>query len=293
MKKLLAIIAGLLALSAHAAITVTDDDGNIVTVARPAVRVIAMAPHVTELLFAAGGAERIIGVVSFSDFPEAARKLPLIGSSHDVDMERVIAMKPDLIVVWMPGSVERQVRQLRDLGIPVFHSEPRKLDDIAANLVKLGKLMGTEALANPAAADLRRKLAALHTQYAKRTPVRLFYQVWDKPLYTLNGAHIVSDAVRLCGGVNVFDKNKAAAPVVSVEAVLQEDPEAIISSAERSETDGGVNLWKPFPSMTAVKRGNLFRIDGDLLNRPGPRMAAGAAVMCEKLDQARQRRSKA
>ena len=290
MKTLFAALACLFSLHAGATITVLDDDGNAVTVTKPALRVIAMAPHVTELLFAAGGSERIIGAVSYSDYPEAAKKLPHIGSNRQIDMERVIAMKPDLIVVWMHGSSERQIDQLRELGIPIFHSEPRRLDDIAGSLVKLGKLMGTETVANAAAAELRQKLASLTSQYANRPPVRLFYQVWDKPLYTLNGSHIVSDAVRLCGGVNIFDKMRVTAPVVSVEAVLQEDPEAIFSSAERSETDGGVNLWKPFPSMTAVKRGNLFRIDGNLLNRSGPRMIAGTAAMCEKLDQARQHR---
>jgi iron complex transport system substrate-binding protein len=290
MKTLIATLACLLAFNARAGITVPDDDGNLVTVARPAQRVIAMAPHVTEMLFAAGAGDKIVGAVSYSDYPEAAKRIPQIGSNRQVDMERVIAMKPDLIVVWMHGSSERQIDQLRQLGIPIFHSEPRKLDDIPDSLARLGKLLGTEAVANGAAAELRTRLAALASQYANRAPVRMFYQVWDKPLYTLNGGHIVSDAMRLCGGENIFAKMKVTAPVVSVEAVLQEDPEAIFSSAERSESDGGVNLWKPFPSMTAVRRGNLFRIDGNLLNRSGPRMIAGTAALCEKLEQARQRR---
>ena len=290
MKLLIATLACLLAQCAQAGITVTDDDGNPVTLARPAQRVIAIAPHVTELLFAAGAGDKIIGAVTYSDHPEAAKRIPQIGSNRQIDLERVIAMKPDLVVVWMHGSSERQIDQLRQLGIPIFHSEPRKLDDIADSLTRLGKLLGTEAVANGAAAELRARLAALASQYANRAPVRLFYQVWDKPLYTLNGGHIVSDAVRLCGGENIFAKMKVTAPVVSVEAVLQEDPEAIISSAERSETDGGVNLWKPYPSLTAVRRGNLFRIDGNLLNRSGPRMIAGTAALCEKLEQARQRR---
>ena len=290
MKTLIATLACLLAFDAHAGITVPDDDGNPVTVTRPAQRIIAIAPHVTEMLFAAGAGDKIIGAVSYSDYPEAAKRIPNIGSNRQIDVERVIAMKPDLVVVWMHGSSERQIDQLRQLGIPIFHSEPRKLDDIADSLVRLGKLLGTEAVANGAAAELRARLATLGSQYANRAPVRLFYQVWDKPLYTLNGGHIVSDAVRLCGGENIFAKMKVTAPVVSVEAVLQEDPEAIFSSAERSETDGGINLWKPFTSMTAVRRGNLFRIDGNLLNRSGPRMIAGTAALCEKLEQARQRR---
>ena len=290
MKHFLILAVAALSLHAQAAVTVVDDDGNKVTLPKPAQRILAMAPHVTELLFAAGGGAKIVGAVSYSDYPEAAKRIPQIGSNRQIDMERVIAMKPDLIVVWMHGSSERQVEELRALGIPMFHSEPRKLDDIAASVQKMGKLMGTEAVAEPAAAALRRELASLTARYANRPPVRMFYQVWDKPLYTLNGSHIVSDAVRVCGGVNIFASLKVTAPVVDVEAVLQEDPEAIFSTGERSVDDGGVNLWKPYTSMTAVKRANLFRLDGNLLNRAGPRMVAGTTALCEKLDLARQHR---
>ena len=290
MKILFACLSFAFALHANAGITVIDDDGNTVTLQKPALRVIAMAPHVTELLFAAGGGERIVGAVSYSDFPEAAKRIPQIGSNRQVDIERVVAMKPDLIVVWMHGSSERQIEQLRALGIPLFHSEPRKLDEIPSSLDKLGKLMGTESVSTPAAAALRAQLASLAAQYAHRPVVRMFYQVWDKPLYTLNGTHIVSDAVRLCGGENIFDKLAVTAPVVSLEAVLQADPEAIFSTGERSPDDGGVSIWKTYTSMTAVKRGNLFRLDGNLLNRAGPRMIAGAAALCEKLELARQHR---
>lgn len=290
MKILLACLSFALAMNASAGITVVDDDGNTVTLQKPALRVIAMAPHVTELLFAAGGGERIVGAVAYSDFPEAAKRIPQIGSNRQIDMERVLALKPDLIVIWMHGSSERQIEQLRVLGIPMFHSEPRKLEDIATSLDKMGKLMGTEAVSTPASAALRKQLATLAAQYANRPTVRMFYQVWDKPLYTLNGTHIVSDAVRLCGGENIFDKMAITAPVVSIESVLQADPEAIFSTGERSLDDGGVNIWKPYTSMTAVKRGNLFRLDGNLLNRAGPRMIAGTAALCEKLELARQHR---
>jgi len=288
MKKLTGTIALLIASQAHAAITVLDDDGNAVTLQKPALRIVAMAPHVTELLFAAGGGEHIVGAVTYSDYPEAAKQIPRIGDNRQVDMERVIAMKPDLIVVWMHGSSERQIDALRQLGIPLFHSEPKKLDDIADSLLRLGQLMGTEKVAQPAAADLRQKLAALSAQYANRPKVRMFYQVWDKPLYTLNGEHIVSDAIRLCGGENIFAGLKAVAPVVSVEAVLQEDPEAIFGTAEKNY--GGVNLWRQYATMKAVRSDNLYTLDGNLLNRAGPRMIAGTAALCEKLELARQHR---
>ncbi|WP_323145116.1 cobalamin-binding protein [Massilia phyllosphaerae] len=290
MKNWIVMTALAAGVSAHAAVTVKDDDGNTVTVQKPAQRVISLAPHVTELLFAAGGGSHVVGVVAYSDFPEAAKQVPQVGSNRELDLERIIALKPDLFVVWRHGSSERQIEMVRKLGVPVYHSEPHKLEDIPASLLKLGQLMGTEAVARPAAADLSRQLASLRTKYANRAPVRSFYQVWDKPLYTLNGAHIVSDALRLCGGENVFARLPVTAPVVSVEGVLQENPEAIFATAEKNY--GGVSMWKPYASLTAVRNDNLFTIDGNLLNRSGPRMIAGAAMLCEKLELARTHRPK-
>ena len=283
-------MTGLIGISAHAAISVKDDYGATVTLSGPAQRIISMAPHVTELLFAAGGGSLIKGAVSYSDYPEAAKKIPLIGDNREVDIERVIAMKPDLIVVWRHENSDRQEEQLRQLGVPLFHSEPRRLADIPDSLKRLGRLMGTEAQANPAADRLQEKLDALTDKYAHRAPVRLFYQVWDQPLFTLNGKHIVSDAIRICGGVNVFADMKITAPNVGIEAVLQENPEAIIGTAEKHPTHGGVAMWKRYPTMLAVQRGNLFVVDGNLLNRAGPRIIEGATALCEKLDAARSNR---
>lgn len=276
-------------ITAHAAaITVRDDDGNVITLQKPAQRIVSMSPHVTELLFAAGGGDRIVGAVTYSDFPEAAKKIPRIGTNRQIDMERVIAMKPDLIVAWMHGSSERQIDTLRQLGIPIFHSEPLKLDGIADNVQRLGQLLGTDNVAQPAAAQIRAQFAALTKQYANRPPVRMFYQVWDKPLYTLSSGSIVTDAMRVCGGVNIFADLKVTAPVVSIEGVLQADPEAIFGTAEKDY--GGVTLWKPYTTLKAVRNGNLFTLDGELLNRAGPRMVDGTRTMCEMLEQARQRR---
>ena len=290
MKNLIILLASAIALNASAAITVLDDDGKPVTLQKSALRVIALAPHATELVYAAGGADRIIAAVDYSDFPEVAKRLPRVGSNRQIDMERVAALKPDLIVIWMHGSSERQIEQIRALGIPMFHSEPRKLDEIPDSIHRLGRLMGTEAIADPAAAGLRKQLAALTAKYAGRPAVRMFYQVWDKPLYTLSGSHIVSDAIRLCGGENIYAGLKTIAPVVSFESVMGEDPEAIVGTGERSKEDGGVAVWKGYTVMTAVRRDNLFTLDGNLLNRAGPRMIAGTAALCEKLELARQRR---
>jgi iron complex transport system substrate-binding protein len=287
MKKTM-LLACMLAVQAQAAITVTDDAGKTVTIDKPAQRVISMAPHVTELLFAAGGASRIVGAVNYSDYPEAAKSIPRIGSNREIDLERVIALKPDLIIAWMHNSSERQIEMVRQLGVPVFQSDPQTLDNIPENIVRLGQLMGTEAAAKATATQLRQQLASLRSRYANRPPVRTFYQVWDKPLYTLTGKHVITDALRLCGGENIFDKLAVTAPVVSIESVLQADPEAIFGTAEKNY--GGVTLWKPYGTLTAVRNNNLFTLDGDLLNRAGPRMVQGTAALCEKLELARQHR---
>lgn len=287
------IAALLLALPcAHgaAAITVVDDAGAQVTLAAPARRIMSMAPHITELLFAAGGGERIVGAINFSDYPEAAKKIPLVGSDAQIDMERVIALKPDLLIVWQSGNTGRQLEQLAKLGIPIFRSEPTRIDQVADSLDRFGKLLGTEKVASGAAAQFRASIASLGARYGKRAPVRVFYQIWDKPVYTLSGKHIVSDAIRLCGGVNVFAGLKVVAPSVSIEAVLQENPEAIFGSEQYDPADAGIAIWKPYRSLLAVARGNLFRIEGELLTRPGPRLAQGVAQLCEKIDLARQRR---
>lgn len=275
--------------AAQAAITVRDDAGNSVTLAKPAQRVISTAPHITELLFAAGGGERVVGAMSYSDYPEAAKRLPVIGSDARIDMERLLALRPDLLVVWQTGNTGTQLAQLKSLGIPVFYSEPKKLDDVATSLTRLGQLLGTDATAQAAARDYRQKIGKLTAAYAQRAPVKVFYQIWEKPLFTLNGEHIVSDALRACGGRNVFAGLKVTAPSVSTEAVLQENPEAIIGG-EQHDSQSGINIWKPYKGLLAVQRDNLFMLDSELLVRATPRIADGLAALCEKLETARRHR---
>jgi iron complex transport system substrate-binding protein len=289
------LIAALLfgaAAAAQAAVSVVDDAGRRVTVQQPARRVISMAPHATELLFAAGGGARVVGAMNYSDYPEAAKKIPLVGSNSVIDMERVLALKPDLIVVWHTGNTARQIAQIESLGVPVFHSEPRRLGQVADNVERLGQLLGTGATASGAAAALRTRIAGLEARYARRSPVTVFYQIWDRPLYTLNDAQIASDALRVCGGRNVFGGLKVVAPEVGIEAVLQADPEAIMAGRRHDPANPGLKLWEPYTGMTAVKRGNLLTVNGELLTRPGPRAVEGAEQLCEMLDEVRQRRPK-
>ncbi|OFA03265.1 cobalamin-binding protein [Duganella sp. HH101] len=274
---------------AQPAVTVKDDAGNSVTVARPAQRIISMAPHITELLFAAGGGERVVGVMNYSDYPEAAKRIPQVGSNATIDMEHVLALRPDLLVVWKSGNTARQLDQLKSLGIPIFYSDPQKLEEVATSLTRLGQLMDTGPSAQKAAQDYRQRIARLSAAYAQRSTVRVFYQIWEKPIFTLSGEHIVSDAIRVCGGQNVFAALKVPAPTVSTEAVLQENPEAIVGG-EKHDAEAGINIWKQYKGMQAVQRGNLFMIDSETLVRATPRIADGVAMLCERLEAARQHR---
>ena len=282
-----------LVMQSAAAITVKDDTGHVVTLPQAAQRVVSLAPHATELLFAAGGGDHVVGVVSHSDFPAAAKRIPVVGDSRQIDIERLLALKPDLLVVWLHGSSARQLDQLQQLGIPLFYSEPHKLDDIPESVVRLGQLLGTDTSAAKRAAELRQTLSALKSRYKGRPIVRVFYQVWNKPLYTLNGQHIVSDAIRVCGGENIFDRLATTAPIVNIESVLQENPEAIITGSNLKQSETGLAGWENYPALLAVKNKNLFAVDADLLNRAGPRLIEGTAALCDKLELARTHRSAA
>lgn len=278
---------------AHASVSAVDDAGNTVKLAAPAQRVISLAPHATELIYAAGGGAKLVGAVSYSDYPDAARRVPRVGDNRALDLERIAALKPDLIVVWRHGNAGQQIDRLRDLHIPLFFSEPRRLDDIATSLTRLGVLFGTSPAAQPAADAFRRDIAQLRARYAKRAPVSVFFEVWNQPLMTLNGEHMVSDVIALCGGRNVFAALKPLVPTVSTEAVLAANPDAIVTTSQGATASDGtlptLESWRAWPTLSAVRHGNLFAIDGDLLTRPAPRIAQGAAQLCEDLDQARKR----
>nr|WP_224042831.1 cobalamin-binding protein [Cupriavidus respiraculi] len=279
---------------AHAAVSVIDDAGQTITLPQPARRIVSLAPHVTEMLYAAGAGDRIVGTVAYSDYPPAAREIPRVGDNKALDLERIAALKPDLIVVWRHGNAQKQTDRLRALGLPLFLSEPRKLEAIAENIEKLGTLTGTEEPARRAAQSFRGEVAALRASYAGRAPVTVFYQVWQQPLMTLNGQHLVSDMLALCGGRNLFSNESLLVPTVSVEAVVAGNPEVLLTpsmGATRSDRPlPDFAMWERWKQMTAVARGNLFSIDGDLVNRAGPRAVLGAQRICQDLEVARGRR---
>ncbi len=274
--------------SAQAAISVVDDAGREVTVPAPARRIISLAPHTTEMLFAAGAGPYVVGVTEFSDYPPEAKHLPSVGSGVSLDLERILQLRPDLIVGWNNGNAANQLAKLEPLGIPVFKSEPYDFATIALSIERLARLTGTDATGAKAAKNFRDHLQRLKETYQQRRRVSVFYQIWRTPLMTLNGTHLVSSALRLCGGENIFADLPQLAPTVSLESVLKADPEAIIASS--GEQDDVLAGWKRFPNMKAVAHGNLLLIDGELLNRSGPRILDGTELLCRRLDEVRNKR---
>lgn len=292
----MAFLRGLAALMAlagmcHAAggISVQDDAGQTVTLARPAERIVSLAPHATEMLFAAGAGDRVMGAVEHSDYPPQAQKLPRVGRYESLDLETIVALKPDLVMAWRSGNPPHQVNRLKELRLTVFLSEPRRLEDIPATLERLGILAGTERTANAAAAAFRTELARLHEHYGGRRPVSVFYEVWNRPLMTVSGEQIISQVITLCGGRNVFADLPTLAPQVDREAVLAADPEAIVGGGMGETRPEWLDEWRAWPQLRAVRRGNLFFVPPDLIQRPTPRILEGARLLCEQLDQARAR----
>ncbi|WP_322051176.1 cobalamin-binding protein [Paraburkholderia bannensis] len=277
---------------AHAApVSAIDDNGDTVTLAAPAQRVVSLAPHITELVYAAGGGAKLVGAVSYSDYPPQAKNVPRVGDNRALDLERIAALKPDLIVVWRHGNAQQQLDRLRELHIPLFFSEPHRLDDVATSLTRLGALLGTDATAQDAARAYRGQIAQLRATYAQRAPVSVFYEVWDQPLMTINGESMISDAIALCGGRNVFAALRPQVPTLATEAVIAANPDAIVTaSAGATAPDRplpALERWRAWPQMKAVAHDNLYAIDGDLLSRAGPRIAQGAQQLCEDLQRAR------
>ncbi|NIR60472.1 MAG: cobalamin-binding protein, partial [Gammaproteobacteria bacterium] len=231
--------------------------------------------------------ERIVGTVHHSDYPPVARFIPRVGGYDNLDLERIVALEPDLVIAWKSGNTPGEVARLERLGLPVYYSEPRTLDDIARALERLGELAGTAERARAAAQEFRAHRRVLERRYAGRPPVSVFYQIWHSPLMTVNGEHVISDVIRLCGGRNVFADLSSLSPTVSIEAVLAADPEAVVASGMGEERPEWLDEWRGWPGLAAVEHGNLFFIPPDLLQRHGPRILQGAERLCRRLERAR------
>ena len=264
--------------AAHAETGVVDDYGNTVRLPAPARRIVSLAPHLTELVYAVGGGPRMVGAVDYSDFPTAARRLPRVGSDAHINIEAVLALTPDLIVAWPNAGSVRAIDRLAELGLPVFRSEPRELDDIATTLERLGVLTGSDEEAKREARAFRARRAELEQRYSARPKLRVFYQVWGRPLVTVNGAHIISKVIALCGGENVFAHLPLIAPEIDAEAVLRARPDVVLVSEQ-----GKAPPW--------LSPGRLAVVPADLLQRHTPRLLDGAEQVCRILDGVRAARS--
>lgn len=285
-----AVVCCLLAAPVSADLVFKDDTGREIRLKGPARRIVALAPHIAENLFAAGAGDRLVGTVDYSDYPPAAKAVPRVGGYSRVDLEAVAALKPDLVLAWESGNNMPQVDKLRALGLTVHVSQPNTMDSVADDLERLGKLAGTDTAATTAANAFRQRLAALRQANAGKPPVRTFYQIWKTPLMTVGGPQIISDAIKLCGGDNVFGHLKQMAPNVSVEAVLEANPEAIVATGMGDAKPEWLHDWDKWTRMTAVARGNLFHINPDIMQRHTPRILDGTAKLCAHLDVARSHR---
>ncbi|MFO1221763.1 MAG: cobalamin-binding protein [Burkholderiaceae bacterium] len=265
----------------------TDVYGHTVRLAAPARRVVSLAPHLTELMFAVGAGDRVVGTVEYADFPDAAKRLPRVGDSALLDLERIAALQPDLVLVWRHGNSPQQLQRLATLRLPTYASEARTLADIARTLRDLGVLAGTQAVAGQRAQQFEDAVAALRARYAGRRPLQVFYQIWSQPLITINGEHLISQVLGLCGAHNVFAGQKLLTPTVTEEAVLLADPDAIVAGWSDSYGPSPLARWRRLSALRAVRQGHLLQVDPDLLHRQSDRVVLGARELCEKLDAVR------
>lgn len=269
---------------------VTDAAHHRVCLPAPAQRIVALSPGAVELLYAAGAGRQLVAAVAFSDYPPPAQSLPSVGTSDRLDLEALLALEPDLVVAWGSGNPAEQVARLIQLGIPVVTLEPRDFDSVAVSLEQLGRLAGSAAQGAQAARSFRSGIARLAARYQDAAPVSVFFQVWDKPLMTVNDDQLIGKVIQLCGGRNAFGDLQRLVPRISTASVIKADPEVMVTGGQAGERERAFAQWRQFPSLTAVRRDNLFVIPADLITRPTPRLLSGARMLCEHLQTARQRR---
>lgn len=267
---------------------VVDAAGQTVRLARPAQRIISLAPHLTEILFAIGAGDTLVGTVEYSDYPPQARLVRRVGSHARLDMESILALEPDLVIAWQSGTSTAQVERLQALGLTVYLSQARRINDVADDMQRLGRLTGREVKAEKAARVYRAKHRQLKRRYAQRSSVTVLYQVWGQPLVTVGGRHIINEAIEDCGGRNVFRGLDTLAPMVSREAVLQANPLAVVAGGMGNRRPEWLDDWRQWPQMQAVAQGRLYYLNADLLHRQGPRFVEGMAELCDRLERARQ-----
>jgi iron complex transport system substrate-binding protein len=257
---------------------------------RAAQRIVSLAPHLTELAFSAGAGERVIGAVEYSDYPQAAQQIPRIGDAFRVDLERVLALKPDAVLAWESGTPVQTIERLQSLGLSVATISTRRLQDVAHALRTIGEIAGVQTTATQAAGEYEAQIASLRAEYQGRKQISVFVQVNDRPLYTINGGHIMSEVLELCGGRNVFAALNELAPIVGVETVIDANPQVILATDD-TVPDAQAH-WRRWRHIEAVRTGNVYTISSDNVARSTTRLADGAREVCRTLDTARARAAK-
>lgn len=283
----LALLLAALAGHGEQQLVVTDDTGHEVRLPGPAQRVVSLAPHITETLFAVGAGRQIVGTVSYSDYPAAAGQIPQVGNYRDINYELLVGLEPDLVIAWRSGNGDEMIRRLRSLGLTVFVGEPRELPDVAQMLRRFGALTGRAAAGNAAADAFAAELTELAAANRGKPVLEVFYQLWNDPLITLNGEHLISAVIRLCGGRNLFEDSIPIAPRVSLESVISLNPQVIIASGMGEARPEWLDDWHSWPVIDAVKNKRLYFVRPDLLQRHAPRILDGARQLCAHLDRAR------
>jgi iron complex transport system substrate-binding protein len=248
-------------------------------------RMVTLAPHLAELVFASGAGDLLVGVSAYSDYPEAAGDLPVLSDAFTVDQERLALLRPDLLLAWQSGTPANVIDELRAAGFRVEAIATRGINDVAAALRRIGELSNRSTQANAAAAEFLASMAELQSEYADAVPITVFYQVSERPLYTINGEHFIGELLALCGGQNVFAELSQLAPSVSVEAVIDRDPEVLMSADDGSGSPFAE--WQRWESLAANRFGNHFSIDAAEVARATPRLIQAGEKVCGALDQAR------
>lgn len=274
-------------INVSAELSIIDDTGRSIKVTRPLHHIVSLAPHTTELLYAAGAGDKIVGAVRFSDFPDDAKLIERIGDTYKLDIERIVTLEPDLIIAWESGNSAVEIGQLLSLGYEIYISEPDSLLSIADTISKFGILAGTELAANNSRDDFIHKLKEIRSQYSGRNDISTFYQFWHQPIFTINGKHLISEIIELCGGVNVYADLDILSTQVGLESVLVKNPEVIIASGIGFERPKWLDDWQEWPAIKAVKNRQLYFIPPDIIQRHTPRVLLGAEMMCEYIDKAR------
>ncbi len=275
-------------LPALSQISIKDDTQQTITLEQPAQRIISLSPGITELVFAAGGGDKLIGAVSYSDYPPEAKNIPRIGSYDSLDIEQILALQPDLVIAWKSGNPEHQILQLQSLGLKVYITEPENFSSIPETLRKFGQLMGSNEKAEISAQQFEQKFNTLKKKYQNKQnqpKVRTFIQIWNNPLMSVNGKHLISKVIEFCGGSNVFALARTLTSTPSIEAILAKDPQVIIATGMADSSRQWLKRWQQWPFLSAVKNKRLYAANPDHLVRHTPRILSGIKEVCELIQK--------